>query len=173
MPEFNEQYMKKRMNLAWRAPVICDMIQKVFAPQYVIDVGCGPGEIVTELRRRGIDAQGVDNSPDAGKLIERPYFNFLDATQSLGFRLKAFDLALCFEVASILHPIKHPLLAGNLSDLSNVILMTQPGNCERFLLGEGYFVDWNTNKLIRQELTPWKTKPAIKAIYNSICFRKE
>ena len=36
------------------------LIQEVFQPQYVIDVGCGPGHLVTLLRQRGIDTWGVD-----------------------------------------------------------------------------------------------------------------
>lgn len=172
MPEFNAEYMRKRIYLVWRAPVVCDMIQKIFAPSFVIDVGCGPGELVQELRRREINAAGVDNSTDAGKLIDEPYFWNLDATEAMGFQSKSFDLALCFEVASILPAIKHPALARNLMDLSDVILMTQPGNCRHVLLDGGYVWDQETDELIRQELAPWKMKPAVKAIYNSVCFRK-
>ena len=37
-----------------------DHIVEVFQPKHVLDVGCGPGHLVSMLRQRGIDARGCD-----------------------------------------------------------------------------------------------------------------
>jgi 2-polyprenyl-3-methyl-5-hydroxy-6-metoxy-1,4-benzoquinol methylase len=39
-----------------------DIIVAELAPQSVLDLGCGPGLLVEALRKRGVDASGVDIS---------------------------------------------------------------------------------------------------------------
>ncbi len=46
---------------AWRA----HQILSTCGPGRLVDVGCGRGELVRELLNRGVDAQGVDVSPEA------------------------------------------------------------------------------------------------------------
>lgn len=69
-------------------------------PARTLDVGCGIGALVSELRRRGVDAHGSDFSTtfiDRARRRARPYLSQQDVT-ALGFPDAGFDLVTCMEV---------------------------------------------------------------------------
>ena len=41
------------------------LIQEVFAPSRVLDVGCGPGFLMTFLAELGVEVDGIDYSPSS------------------------------------------------------------------------------------------------------------
>ena len=89
------------------------LIRDVLTPTTVLDVGCGPGHLVTMLRELGMDAEGVD----------KPQFNVVTArtvaalthVRSGGVPLTS-DLVICREVLEhlTLHEIRQavPTLCG-------------------------------------------------------------
>jgi SAM-dependent methyltransferase len=58
----------------------------------IIDVGCGPGLYVEEMRRQGLAAYGVDNDP---RLVESDWLHRGDITEE---QPNDFDVALSLEV---------------------------------------------------------------------------
>jgi SAM-dependent methyltransferase len=69
-------------------------------PTRSLDVGCGIGALVSELRRRGVDAHGCDFSTtfiDRARRRARPHLTQQDVT-ALRFPDNHFDLVTCMEV---------------------------------------------------------------------------
>ncbi len=81
---------------AYRAMLIKFFIN----PKKCLDVGCGTGDLVKWLRRFGIDAYGVELSPDAIELANENVKSYLRAGDivSLPFKDKEFDLVITFDV---------------------------------------------------------------------------
>jgi 2-polyprenyl-3-methyl-5-hydroxy-6-metoxy-1,4-benzoquinol methylase len=61
--------------------VIADSIMKVFCPKSVIDVGCGPGQLLLELKERGVACRGLEYSSAA-----------LNISRQNGLNVTQFDL---------------------------------------------------------------------------------
>lgn len=75
------------MSAAAVVPLIIDRLR----PDSALDIGCGKGEWVYELRRAGVDAHGVDiEAPDG------PLFLRHDLTEPLLLD-REFDMVLCLE----------------------------------------------------------------------------
>lgn len=63
--EGNDYRLETRRRIEARNP---ELIQQVFAPQRVLDLGCGPGALMALLAELGVDVDGVDFSPEARAL---------------------------------------------------------------------------------------------------------
>ncbi len=77
---------------------IAEQIATVIAPRTAFDAGCAKGFIVETLRKRGIEAWGVDISSYAiGEVAPeiRPYCRVASVTEPLD---RSYDLILCQEV---------------------------------------------------------------------------
>jgi SAM-dependent methyltransferase len=44
---------------------IADLLYEALSPAKVLDLGCGPGELIARLQERGVEVYGVDGSPHA------------------------------------------------------------------------------------------------------------
>ncbi len=64
------------------------LIRSVFQPQAVLDVGCGPGHLVTMLKSLAVDAYGIDK--DEYDLGTRQWFD--------PALMRDYDLVICREV---------------------------------------------------------------------------
>jgi SAM-dependent methyltransferase len=73
------------------AKVIAPLLIEVLRPASVIDVGCGGGGLVRELRNLGVMARGFDRQKVEG-------MEFVDLTGKIHL-LPAADVAVCLEVA--------------------------------------------------------------------------
>lgn len=91
------------------------LIQEVFQPTAVADVGCGPGHLVTLLRALGIDAVGLEkNLPiDARDRL------YMDITQRHMEPVSHYDLVICREVLEHLTVREIRRAVENLCDLSS------------------------------------------------------
>jgi 2-polyprenyl-3-methyl-5-hydroxy-6-metoxy-1,4-benzoquinol methylase len=69
----------------------------------VLDVGCGLGLLVRELRRRGYDAMGVDPSPP-----DEPYLIKMKATELAALGGEKFDSAVSLETFEHVLPAQLP-----------------------------------------------------------------
>lgn len=102
-----------------------DMVIDLFDPSSVVDIGCGPGEYIAELARRGVDVVGVDGSSSVLKLlkIEPDKFILHDLTKPLQLA-RRFDLCLCMEVAEHIETRHSSALIDTLCRSSKVVFFT-------------------------------------------------
>jgi 2-polyprenyl-3-methyl-5-hydroxy-6-metoxy-1,4-benzoquinol methylase len=81
-----------------------DFLIGEYAPQSVLDIGCGDSLLLAALATRGVDAFGVDGSTAAVRSAPWRVFVFkADLTQPLVLN-RSFDLVMCIEVAEHLPP---------------------------------------------------------------------
>jgi len=175
---FDAQYMRKRNYLAWRAPIVCGAIKKVLNPQSVVDLGCATGDLVKGFREIGITAWGVDSAPAAklvgvtDKIINSDFTEpeFWDSTSM------NWDLVTCFEVLRFIPIAKFEYLTDQICSHSRQFLFGYVGeNLPKF---EKALEKNRWERLpqyefkIRFAIQDYKTKPAIKAIYNGMQYWK-
>lgn len=84
--------------------VVADSIYRQFNPTHVVDVGCGPGMVVSRLRDLGVDARGVEGSEHgiaAAKETVRPFLTLGDITDMrwLSRQPGHRQIVICTEVA--------------------------------------------------------------------------
>lgn len=98
-------------------------------PAHSLDVGCGIGALVSELRRRGVDAHGCDFSTTfiaRARRRARPHLTQQDVT-ALGFPDASFDLVTCMEVLEHLPVRVIDLAVAELARVSRgTVLVTTP-----------------------------------------------
>jgi SAM-dependent methyltransferase len=85
---------------AEHADAIAAMLREYLLDGPVLDIGCAKGYLVAELRRRGVDAHGVDWSPYAVAEADpdtRPFLQCAGA-HNLPFADGQFALAVSFDV---------------------------------------------------------------------------
>ena len=76
------------------------VIKDVFAPERVLDIGCGPGFLMLFLQELGIEADGLDHSADVLELAPsevRDRIRVADIADS-GIPANSYDLVICREV---------------------------------------------------------------------------
>jgi SAM-dependent methyltransferase len=97
-PPFFESYNEEQeADIKTAAGVIAE----VLLPRTALDVGCGPGMMVRELRELGVDAVGFDGSVHAlqkAHVSVRPYLWVQDVT-TFPMVGKRVDVVICTEVA--------------------------------------------------------------------------
>lgn len=95
-------------------------------PRNAIDVGCGPGHLMVELKKKGIEVLGVDLSDNAERLVKEkglPFFK-VDITTCDRIHPDRFDLAISCEVAEHLEPQHAETFVRRLIELSNIVYLT-------------------------------------------------
>ena len=113
-----------------------------FAPQSMLDVGCGEGHALSFFRRHGLIAHGIDGLPQGQRQVRHP-FAIHDLTQG-PYRYPC-DLVYCVEVVE---HIEEAYLGHLLDTLTNapVVAMThalpgQRGHNHVNLQPESYWVE--------------------------------
>jgi SAM-dependent methyltransferase len=99
---------------------------KLFAPQSVVDVGCGPGEWLAAFGRAGVKRiYGLDGQwVGRDRLSIRPqFFQSIDLTGEWSIP-GSFDLAVCLEVAEHLTETNSQNLVKNLVKAAPAILFS-------------------------------------------------
>jgi SAM-dependent methyltransferase len=107
---------------------MANYIKKILKPKKVIDIGCGIGKLVGELRKNNIDAYGIEfsdafiNASPMKKYIFKGNILDLDHIAS-----GEYDLVICMEVLEHLPPTYLNKAINNLKRISkNQILITVP-----------------------------------------------
>ena len=81
-----------------------ERILSLVKPKSVLDVGCGTGRTLSEIRRRGIVVLGVEASSAAISASGCPALIVRHDLRRLLDLRRRFDLVWCFEVAEHIHP---------------------------------------------------------------------
>jgi len=105
--------------------VIAELVVSLFHPVSVVDVGCGPGTLLSYFRSAGIaDLCGIDGPPvsavfkdDAGEFVAA------DLTRPLHLPQR-FEIATCLEVAEHLPPTAAETLVETLVGLAPVVVFS-------------------------------------------------
>lgn len=107
-------------------PVLCaNIIERLYHPNSVVDIGCGCGFYLNELDKRGIDILGIDGSPAARRNLVISVDKFLLQDITERFLLpRRYDCALCFEVAEHIPTRKSEALVANIVQLSDTVFFT-------------------------------------------------
>lgn len=184
-------FFKGRHRLKWRGPIVADAIITLFDFSSIIDVGCGVGEIVEELRSRGNMAIGLEG-PDTVRdfmLIGPEAMIFWDLRKPLPFTRHGYELAICFEVAEHIEAEYAAVFVENLTTLAPRILMSAapPGqeghhhfNCQLPKYWEDLFFlrDYERRRgvedLWETQLAAWSKKKELRSwINNALYFEEE
>ena len=78
---YNEKYYTDVLDSSYKksCEVIAESIVKVFSPKSVVDVGCGIGQLLIALKKRGVVCRGLEYSSAALNICRQ---NGLDVTKS-------------------------------------------------------------------------------------------
>jgi hypothetical protein len=111
------------------AETLADALVERYGPVAVLDVRCGEGALVGALRRRGVDATGLDRSPDAlegAAEAVRPHLNVADLRSPLPGR---YDVAVS---VGLLDEVDgddiEAVVAALASATDQVVLVSNPGD---------------------------------------------
>jgi SAM-dependent methyltransferase len=146
---------------------IAESIVREFHPSTVLDAGCAMGFLVEALRKRGVEAQGVDISEYAiAKVHEsvREHCRVGSLAEPLGQR---YDLITCIEVVEHIPPTETDAVIANLCAATDRLLLSttpqdygeathlnvqQPEVWSAALAREGFLRDLDHDL---SYLTPW------------------
>jgi ubiquinone/menaquinone biosynthesis C-methylase UbiE len=93
----NKYDLETRRRIEDRNP---QLIQEVFEPRRVLDVGCGPGFLMAFLAELGVETHGVDFSPSSLTLAPAPVRDRIEIGQTTELTAadETYDLVICREV---------------------------------------------------------------------------
>lgn len=124
------------------APAFAEWVAEELAPRSVVDLGCGTGVYLEALASAGLDVLGVESAPAALAAARVPLLEH-DLRQPLRLD-RAFDLALCFEVAEHLPPEAAQTLVESLTRAADRVLFSAatPGQGGTGHVNEQPFEHW-------------------------------
>lgn len=125
---YNVEYAKEWEAQESPARDMARYIKDVFNPKTVLDVGCGIGKLVYELRKLGIDAKGVEFSDAFIRLSPVGEHIFRGDLLSLPSVItQKYDVVLCMEVLEHIPPTQLDHAIENLkSACGKTIVLTMP-----------------------------------------------
>lgn len=107
---------------------IADSIIKIINPKTVLDIGCAYGYLVEALRKKGVEAYGIDVSEYAINQSEesiRPYLKCMSALDGLPENFpKQYDLLVSIEMIEHLYEEDGLKLIAKISEYSNQVLLS-------------------------------------------------
>jgi len=159
---FDDEYFRKRAYIAWRGPIVAKIIIDLFKPASVIDVGCCTGDIAYSLNNLGVPSWGIEGSSKGQeyRVLEKAKYIHVDLRDFVRLD-QVWDLALCFEVFSIINQSWHSVVADNLSHMADRLLVNHIDGIA------GFKHVWEKTTAFREALEPWKQKQAFKALYRT------
>jgi SAM-dependent methyltransferase len=103
---------------------VADGIVRNLHPTSVLDAGCAMGFLVEALRKRGVEAHGIDISEYAISQVHdsvREYCSVASLTEPLGGR---YDLITCIEVVEHIPPADADAVIANLCAATDCLLLS-------------------------------------------------
>lgn len=119
-------YSSLRLGMQTSARRVAPLLVDLFAPDSVVDVGCGPGEWLAAFREQGVDdVLGIDGAHVDQESLAIPAERFLrhDLCQPLQLD-RRFDLVLCLEVAEHLPAEAADVLVESLARLGDIVVFS-------------------------------------------------
>lgn len=190
-------FFKNRHKLSWRAPIVAKALINTFKLEpeksAIVDVGCGIGDYVAELKGLGLNSWGIEGSEAAKEFFVTSRISIFDLRKSLIDDTTdmdtRFDLAFSLEVAEHIHPDYADVYVDNLCSLSDDVLISAaiPGqkghghvNCapKNYWLKKfkefGYVNMRGLENNWKSELGQYRTKKELSSyIKNVIVFRRK
>jgi hypothetical protein len=178
---YGPKFFARRHRLAWRCPILCNIINKVFEPKSIIDVGCAIGDYVQYWRNLGINAVGIEGSESVLPYALTDKIYICDLRTEI-VRHHA-DLAVCLEVAEHIEIEYADIFIENLVRMSSRILMSAapPGagghhhvNCQpksywiEKMLVHDYEYNPTVVTMLQFELRPWRHRKEL--YHNNLMF---
>ena len=128
---YNDSYFAAEEE--WTKPTaraVVDIITRHFHPHSLVDVGCGSAVYLHFFHTDGVTIKGYEGSAAAIQRakVDSSLIEQVDLTLPIP-QPKAYDLAVCFEVAEHLPEISSDTLVKSLTSLSSCIVFSaaQPG----------------------------------------------
>lgn len=182
-------FYKRRDSLSWRAPLVCDPVINILAPESVIDVGCAIGDLVEYFIAEGLDAYGLEGTENVVPWLKISRERLFIGDLRTKIRLqRRFDLAICFEVLEHIEPEYVDILLDNLTGMSDILLLSAAGpgqgghyhvNCQfndywiAKLSRAGYAYDATIVSRIRTEWEPVSHKKEMSSYFSNLMFFKK
>jgi SAM-dependent methyltransferase len=108
---------------------VADGIIRDFRPTSVLDAGCAMGFLVEELRKRGVNASGVDISDYAISQVHESVADHCRVASLTEPLTQRYDLITCIEVLEHVPPAETDLAIANLCGAADrLLLSTTPGD---------------------------------------------
>lgn len=108
---------------------VADGIIRDFHPTSVLDAGCAMGFLVEELRKRGVDASGIDISEYAISQVHESVAEHCRVASLTAPLPERYDLITCIEVLEHLPPAETDLALANLCGATDRLLISStPGD---------------------------------------------
>ena len=116
--EGNSYQIEVRRKIEARNP---ELIKEVFAPQRVLDMGCGPGALMYLLQELGLEVDGVDFSPTSKDIAPESVRSRIQIGSITEIELPtdSYDLVICREVFEHMPVIKVQKAVENLCRVSS------------------------------------------------------
>ncbi|CAD0183364.1 hypothetical protein RUESEDTHA_00229 [Ruegeria sp. THAF57] len=97
----------------------------VLKPRSAVDVGCGIGLLISDLRELGVEVQGLEGTwlDDDAPVLPAAYYTLLDLEKPFTLE-RRYDLCSCIEVAEHLEPARADSFVADLCALSDVIVFS-------------------------------------------------
>lgn len=175
---FSSLYFRKRNYISWRSKIIPQIILDAIPDiSSVIDFACATGDLLLGFRNLGIEIYGIDLfSPDYPNhlLIPEENISKLDISKQIYFRQiprRCYDLAMCIETMGYFDNNGRRAVVRNLLKFSDTIMLCAGQYrkemieiCKDFNLIELVEV----NNKIKAGLEPYKSKLAVRALYDFV-----
>lgn len=114
---YNDEWKKFWGNVA-------DEIVRTLHPKKVLDIGCAKGFLVYELRRRGVEAYGIDISQYAISQVDNSIKEYCRVGSALDPIKEHYDLITCIEVVEHLNYTDSKCAVKNMCAVADDILFS-------------------------------------------------
>ena len=103
---------------------LADHIATRIKPGSVLDIRCGAGQLVAQLRLRGIDSYGLQFSEDAREEFLPGVKEYCSIVSSEKLITEKYDLVICLEATNLFDQVESAIFIQNICSISDEILFS-------------------------------------------------